>query len=348
MSVMPQRVELRAGGAIAVATCEAPPLEAGRVLIETRYSLVSPGTELGLINRRVGDSAPFVLGYSAAGRVIESTVADFSPGAEVACYGGPYTYHGSILSVPKNLVVKLPEGVSLREAAFGGLGTVAVHSLRRCGLAFGEVLVVVGLGVLGNMIAQLALAAGFQVVATDPVAARRASAQGLGIEALPPGHEALRERVLALTQGRGADGVAICAGGDSAPFLDQAIDLVRLRGKVVIVGNVAGRFEREPLFQKEADIVIARAGGPGRYDPVYEQDGVDYPAGYVRWTEGRNLAEFLRQVAIGRVRTAPLITAEFPLEEAPAAYAAMQGPEGAASLGVLLRYGQDEGPPPFR
>lgn len=338
MTGMLKCVELRAGGEIAVADRPAPALEPGRVLIATRYSLVSPGTELGLINRRVGDNAPFALGYSAAGVVAESAVPEFRPGEAVACYGGPYTHHATVLSVPKNLVVKVPAGVSLQEAAAGGLGTIATHSLRRCGLTFGETLVVVGLGVLGNLIAQLGLAAGFQVVATDPVAARREAAGALGVAALPPDHEALKAHVLALTEGRGADAVAVCAGGDAAPFLDQAIDLVRPQGRVVIVGNVPGRFEREALFQKEADILIARAGGPGRYDPVYESGGVDYPVGYVRWTEGRNLAEFLRQVAIGRVRVAPLLTHEYPLEQAPAAYDVMRGPGGAGALGVLLKH----------
>ncbi|HYF78758.1 MAG TPA: zinc-binding alcohol dehydrogenase [Symbiobacteriaceae bacterium] len=336
--LMQKRVELRGGGEIAVAEHPAPALEPGRVLIDTRYSLVSPGTELGLINRQVGNNAPFALGYSAAGVVRASAVPDFAPGDAVACYGGPYTHHGSVLSVPKHLVAKVPAGMTLREAAAGGLGTIATHSLRRCGLAFGETLVVVGMGVLGNLIAQLGLAAGYQVVATDPVGARRHAAAALDIDILSPDHEALKARVLAVTEGRGADAVAVCAGGEAAPFLDQAIDLVRAQGRVVIVGNVPGRFEREALFQKEADILIARAGGPGRYDQVYEQDGVDYPAGYVRWTEGRNLAEFLRQVAIGRVQVAPLITHEFALDEAPAAYQLMRGPEGAAAMGVLLRY----------
>jgi NADPH2:quinone reductase len=333
-----KQVELRAGGEIVVGEGADPVLAPGRVLIETHRSLVSPGTELGLIQRRVGDNAPFVLGYSAAGRVLESAVPEFRSGDAVACYGGPYVFHGSLLSVPKHLVCRVPEGLSLSEAAFGGLGTVAVHSVRRCGLQFGEVLVVVGLGVLGNMIAQVGLAAGFQVLATDPVESRLAAARALGIEALPADHAQVKARVAELTGGRGADAVAVCAGGNAVPFLDQAIDLVRLCGRVVIVGNVPGRFEREALFQKEADLVIARAGGPGRYDPVYERDGIDYPAGYVRWTEGRNLAEFLRQVAIGRVHTAPLITHEFDLADAPAAYQTMQGSGAPSALGVLLRY----------
>ncbi len=330
-----KRVELRAGGQILVADAPDPVLEPGRVLVETAYSLVSPGTELGLIQRKVGDIAPFTLGYSAAGRVVESTVDGFQPGDPVACYGGPYTYHGSLLSVPHNLVRRVPEGVTLREAAFAGLGTVAIHSVRRGGNQFGETVVVVGLGLLGNMVAQIAGAAGMQVVATDPVAARRDALPGATV--LTPDQSALKEAVLALTEGRGADSIQVCASGDAAPFLDQALDLVRHQGRVVIVGNFPGRFDREKQFQKEADIVIARAGGPGRYDPVYERDGVDYPAGYVRWTEGRNLGEFLRLVARGSVRVAPLITHEFTLAEAPEAYRTMQQ-SAAGALGVLLRH----------
>lgn len=332
-----KRVELRAGGQIVVAGAPDPALEPGRVLIETAYSLVSPGTELGLISRKVGDAAPFPLGYSASGTVIASSVASFQPGDEIACYGGPYVFHGSMLSVPHTLVRKLPGGLSLREAAFGGLGTVAVHSVRRGGNQFGELVVVVGLGVLGNMIAQVARAAGYEVIGTDPVEGRRTALSRLGITAREADQAALKQAVLARSEGRGADSVQVCAGGDAVPFLDQALDLVRPQGRVVIVGNVPGQFSREAQFQKEADIVIARAGGPGRYDPVYERDSIDYPAGYVRWTEGRNLGEFLRLLAIGAVQVAPLITHEFALDEAAEAYRTMQEP-GAGALGLLLRH----------
>ncbi len=333
-----RQVELRAGGEVAVAEVPAPQLSPGRVLVRTSFSLVSPGTELGLIQRQaVAGETRFPLGYSAAGVVAASDEAGFEVGAPVGCYGAPYTHHAGVLAVPRTLAVPLAPKLDLRQAAFGGLGAVAVHSVRRAQLEFGEVCVVVGLGVLGNMIAQVAAAAGFQVIATDPVPARREAAAKLGIIALPTDHAAVKAEVAALTEGRGADAVLVCAGGDAAPFLDQAIDLLRLRGRAVIVGNVPGRFDRELQFQKEADIVIARAGGPGRYDPSYEASGVDYPAGYVRWTEGRNLAEFLRLVTTGRVDVASLITHEFALGEAPEAYRTMQDP-GAGALGVLLRY----------
>lgn len=323
-----KQVQLRSGGEIVVAEVEPPAAGPNRVLLTTRYSLVSPGTELGLI-RTVSPDQPFPLGYSAAGAA--------SDGRRFAAYGGPYTHHASVLSVPVTLAAPVADGVSDQEAAFGGLGTIAVHSVRQARLQFGETCVVVGLGLLGNLIAQVAQAAGYQVIGTDPLPFRREAATALGIETLAPEHEALKARVLELTGGLGADAVLVCAGGGEIPFVDQAIDLLRVRGKVVIVGNVSLNIQREPMFQKEAEILIARAGGPGRYDPVYERDGIDYPAPYVRWTEGRNLAEFIRLVAAGLVRTAGLITHIFPVDEAPAVYRLMAERPGE-TLGVLLRY----------
>jgi len=333
-----KRVELRAGGQILVAEVPAPEAKPGHVLVQTAFSLVSPGTELGLIERKVGDASPFALGYSASGTVLESQAEGFSAGDAVACYGGPYTYHGSVLSVPRHLVRKVPAQVSLREAAFGGLGTVAVHSVRQARPEFGEVCLTVGLGVLGNLIAQVARAAGLHVLGTDAMPARLAMAETTGLRAVAADQAAIKEAILRMSEGHGADSVLVCAGGEAAPFLDQAIDAVRLRGRVVIVGNIPGQFQREPFFQKEAEILIARAGGPGRYDLAYERDGHDYPLGYVRWTEGRNLGEFLRLISAGLVRVEPLITHEFAVDDAASAYRVLREGNGAA-LGVLLRHG---------
>lgn len=323
-----KQVQLRGGGQIVVAEVEAPTAGEGRLLLQTRYSLVSPGTELGLI-RNLSPDQPFPLGYSAMGLTAD--------GARYAAYGGPYTHHAGVLSVPTTLAVPVPDGVSDEEAAFGGLGTIAVHSVRQARLQFGETAVVVGLGLLGNLIAQVCSAAGYRVVGTDPLARRREAAELMGIQTAAPEPDGLKGAVMALSDGLGADSVLICAGGSTIPIVDQAIDLLRLRGKVVIVGNVPLSFDREAMFQREAELLIARAGGPGRYDPVYEGQAIDYPAAYVRWPEGRNLAEFLRLVAAGRVRVSDLITHRFPVERAPEGYRVMsERPE--ESLGLLLEY----------
>jgi NADPH2:quinone reductase len=155
-------------------------------------------------------------------------------------------------------------------------------------------------------------------------------------------HAAVREAVVAATDGHGADAVFVCAGGTDVPFMDQAIDLVRYRGRVVIVGNVRPTFEREPFFQKEAEVLISRAGGPGRYDPQYEAGGIDYPYGLVRWTEGRNMAEYLRLVAAGLVQVDPLITHRFPAAAAPSAYRMLEE-NHQGTMAVLLDWERKDG-----
>ncbi|MGZ9584374.1 zinc-dependent alcohol dehydrogenase [Paenibacillus marinisediminis] len=309
-----------------------------RVLVKIKYSCISPGTELNLIHHsNVPDG--FKLGYSASGEVIEtgSKVTDLKPGDLVACYGGPYVYHAEQLSVPRQLCVKLSTREAMREAALVGLGSVSIHSVRRLSMQFGETVWVVGLGLLGQLIAQVCQQANYQVFATDMNPARIKLAADLGIDACLASDEQVEERIRQFTGGHGFDSIALVAHSTSSKIIEACMQKLAFRGKFALVGNVPIEFSRELFFQKEADFFIARAAGPGRYDEQYEDQGIDYPRSYVRWTEGRNMAEYVRQVEKGRLRIEPLITDEYDINDAPAAYRALKE-DVSHALGVLIRY----------
>lgn len=322
---------------------EAPVLSAShpaRVLVKVRYSSISPGTELNLIHHMdVPDG--FQLGYSASGQVLEvgPQVTGLTPGDWVACYGGPYVYHAEQLSVPRQLCVKLSGESWLREAALVGLGSVAIHSVRRLGRQFGESVWVVGLGLLGQLIAQFSHQANYRVFATDMNPARIAAVQASGVDAAYLANDAaLDDYAERFTAGCGFDSIALVAHSSSPRIIAATMEKLAFRGTYAVVGNVPIEFPRELFFQKEADFVIARAAGPGRYDRQYEDQGIDYPYAYVRWTEGRNMAEFVRQLEAGRIRLNALITHEYAIDDAPAAYEALHA-DMSGALGVLLRYG---------
>ncbi|TNJ63702.1 zinc-binding alcohol dehydrogenase [Paenibacillus hemerocallicola] len=309
------------------------------VIVENVYSAISPGTEMLMIDRSKQIDQAVVLGYSSAGIVREAGagVDKLSVGQRVACYGAPFVRHAEKIAVPKHLAVPLPEHVDFREAAFVAHGAIAIHALRQSDLRFGETAVVVGLGILGQLLCQIASAAGFRVIGFDLLPERcdqlRASGAGWACSGADELAEAIKER----SEGAGADAVFICAGGKAGGLIDQALAWLRDRGKVVIVGDVKTEFDRNRLFGKEAQVLISRAGGPGRYDPVYEGGGIDYPIGYVRWTEGRNMSEYVRLLAEGKVRIGSMITSSVPIDEAASAYERfMSDPRG--QLGVLLSY----------
>ncbi|MFD0715476.1 zinc-binding alcohol dehydrogenase [Paenibacillus sp. GCM10027626] len=313
---------------------------ANRVLIRVRYSAISPGTELKLLSN---PSVPngFELGYSASGQVMEvgSEVTTLKKGDWVACYGGPYVYHAERLSVPETLCVRLSSENLLRPAAFIGPGAVAIHSLRRLALQFGETVWVIGQGVLGQLIARLALNANYRVFATDQNPGRCELARSIGIDCVYNAGETLpvAAKIEQLTEGHGFDAILLCAHSENPGIVDYALERSAFRGKIAVVGNIPMAFSRELFFQKEADLVIARAAGPGRYDKQYEDEGIDYPKSYVRWTEGRNMREFVRQLEAGLLPLNALITHEYSLAEAHYGYTKLVAEQGT-SLGVLIRY----------
>ncbi|WJH35933.1 zinc-binding alcohol dehydrogenase [Paenibacillus sp. CC-CFT747] len=322
-------------GKIVMITMPEPDLPAGHVLIRTEYSAVSPGTELTM-TKRSGD-VPVGLGYSAVGIVekLGEGVTGLEPGQRVACYGAPYVKHAELLAVPSNLTALVPAHVKPEEAAFAGLGAIAIHALRTADLRFGESAVVVGLGILGNLIAQIADASAVVTLGLDLSAERAAKLGEVARVAAFASQDELEAALPAATGGFGADSILLCAGGPGMELINRSFQWIRDRGKVVIVGDLTTEYTRSAMFGKEAQVLISRAGGPGRYDAGYERENRDYPIGYVRWTEGRNTREYIRLLAEGRINVAPLVSGIYRIEEAEAAYEGYRQP---TTMGTLFRY----------
>ena len=297
-----------------------PTIKPSYLSIETLHSVISPGTELSLIG--ISGEREIALGYSAVGIVTEcgEGVDDYQKGDIVACYGAPYVGHSECLVVPTTLCAKVPAGVESKEAALAGIGAIAIHALRIAKLEFGETIVIIGLGLLGQMIAKIANAAAYNVIAFDIQAERAAILREEDRICSFSTIEEMESEIAKCTKNQGADAVLLCAGGKRSTLTNQSLEWVRTQGKVVIVGDIEPDFPRNLLFAKEAQILISRAGGPGRYDQMYEKQAIDYPYGYVRWTEGRNVAEYLRLVNDKRINVQSFLTDEVDFKDTPAAY----------------------------
>lgn len=309
------------------------------VCIETRYSAISAGTELSILDNSGDRSVP--LGYSASGLVVAvgNGVSEFQVGDRVASYGAPYTGHKSMMHVPKTLVAKIPDNVTYQDASLAGLGAIAMHAVRHADVSFGEVVVVVGLGIYGQLIAQIAQAAGMVVFALNrnPLRASMLDTASEGsIKAYTDEH--LMEQDLAqYTNNRGADAVFLCTGGDSNYLTNKSLEWCCDRGVSMIVGDLQPVYDRPLMFAKEITIKVSRAGGPGRYDASYEKQAIDYPYGYVRWTEGRNVAEYLRLVSEKKVKVSTYYDQGYDLENHKDAYDALRQRQ-APVLTHLFKY----------
>jgi len=280
------------------------------------------------------------LGYSAAGTVIDvgNDVTEFRAGDRVACAGAGYASHAEVLSVPRNLCVRLPDSVEFESAAFGTLGAIALQGLRLANPTLGESCVVIGLGLIGQLTVQLLRANGCRVFGIDPDPERIALACRLGADDGCAPDDGAEAKVLTWSRGRGADAVLITAATSSNQPVEMAGEISRLKGRVVAVGLVGLEVPRDAYYHKELTLQVSMSYGPGRYDPEYEERGHDYPFAYVRWTEGRNIEAFLDLVAGQRVNVAPLITHRFPIAEAERAYKLITGAGNEPYLGLLLRY----------
>ncbi len=286
-------------------------------------------------------------GYSAAGVVVEtgSDVSGLAVGDRVACAGGGYAVHAEYIRVPRNLCVPVPDGVGFDAASTVTLGAIALQGVRRASPTLGETFVVAGLGILGQMTVQLLRANGCRVIGVDPAPERIDLAREFGMElGIDPSVETELEHVARLTDGLGADGVIITAATMSDAVVSQAFQVCRKKGRVVLVGDVGLTLNRRDFYEKEIDFLISTSYGPGRYDYRYEELGYDYPPAYVRWTENRNMAEYLRQIEDGRVDVGSMITARHPVDDAPAAYASLST-DGQKPLMVLLTYPEHESAP---
>lgn len=323
-------------GEIVIAELDKPELLAGHVLIRTEYSAISPGTEMSFVKRASDQLVK--MGYSAVGIVeqVGDQVKDIQVGQRVACYGAPYVHHATYLSVPTNLIAVVPDHVDPQEAAFAGLGAIAIHALRVADLRFGESAVVVGLGTLGNLISQIANAAAIRVAGLDLNHERAAMLRKQGLSHIYETQEQLEEQIEAAVGVSGADAVLHCASGPGEALINRSFQWIRDRGKIVIVGDLTTEFNRGLMFGKEAQVLISRAGGPGRYDAQYERNNVDYPIGFVRWTEGRNAGEYIRLLAEGRISMKQLITDVYPLAQAAEAYENYKQP--TKTISTLIKY----------
>ncbi|HKP12515.1 MAG TPA: zinc-binding dehydrogenase, partial [Blastocatellia bacterium] len=371
---MKQVVQNYRTGELKVEELPPPALRAGGVLVRTAYSLISAGTERTAVEtaqsslvgkakdrpdlvrqvidtfKREGLRATYEkvssklnqmkpLGYSASGVVVAvgRGVSEFQVGDRVACAGGGYASHAEVIFVPKNLCAKVPRAATLEAASYSTVGAIALQGVRQADTRLGEAVAVIGLGLVGQLTVQILKAAGCQVIGVDldPAACELALASGADVVAADAA--AARAACLVLTDGHGADCVLITAGTKSSEPVTLAGELARDRARVVVVGLVGMDVPRHIYYNKELELRLSRSYGPGRYDPEYEEKGNDYPIGYVRWTEKRNLEAFLRLVAEGRVNTDLLTTHRFDVANADAAYELILGRKERL-CGVVLRY----------
>lgn len=377
---MKQLVQNYKTGELRVEEVPPPALKSGGVLVRNVFSLISTGTEKakielarknllakakekpeqvrqvlktlkkeGIINtyRKVMTKleAPSPLGYSSAGVVIEvgRGVDEFKVGERVACAGAGYAVHAEVVFVPKNLCVKIPDKVGFDYAAFTTLGAIAMQGVRQAQLTLGENIVVIGLGVVGQLAVQIVKAAGCKVMGIDIDPWKVELAKKLGIDGgVVRGRDDVVKEIRAFSGGRGIDAVIITAGTSSSDPVELAGKILRDRGRVVVVGAVKMDIPRKDYYEKELSLSFSRSYGPGRYDPIYEEEGIDYPIGYVRWTEKRNMEEFLTLVSERKVNLKPLITHRFKIEDALQAYEIITGKRKKKFLGVLLKYEEDK------
>jgi predicted dehydrogenase/threonine dehydrogenase-like Zn-dependent dehydrogenase len=283
------------------------------------------------------------LGYSLCGVVVDvgRGAEEFRVGQLVAGAGNEYALHAEYNWIPTNLCVPVPDGVLPEHAAFATVGAIAMQGVRQAEAQLGDVACVIGLGLVGQLVVRLLVASGVRVVGLDFVAdrCRLAEKAGAVLCAAPTeeGTAAVEQALAGLTDGRGADHILLAAGGSSNGPVETAARLARDRGRVVDIGKTKLDLPWNAYYDKELDVRFSRSYGPGRYDDRYELEGIDYPAGYVRWTERRNLACFLDLIAGSDLEVGSLASATFPLEQATSAYADLAS--GALSaVGVLLEY----------
>jgi len=313
------------------------------ILCSNHASLISSGTEISLIQGRKSypsEQREFALGYSSAGIVKEvgARCKNVQVGDRVACGGWTRAVHADLISVPRHLFAKVPDTVKLEEAAFISLACVSLHGVRRSGLGLGERAVIIGQGVVGQLCAQFGRLVGAEIIVTDLLDFRLEISKQLGVDLAISGKKNnWVKEVMDFTNGVGADAVFICSGGDNTRVFNQATQIARGRAKIVLIGRSKIAFDDEIFYRKELTLLSSRSYGPGRYDPEYEEKGQDYPIGYIRWTENRNMQEVLRLLEKGLLKIKPLITHRFKIDEAPKAYQMIMK-RSSKTLAVLLCY----------
>jgi predicted dehydrogenase/NADPH:quinone reductase-like Zn-dependent oxidoreductase len=354
-------------GQVAVYDVPAPELREGGILVRTAYSAISSGTEKATVEtgrksllgkamarpdlvkqvieyaRSNGLAAAHqkvqarlntltALGYSCSGLVLEASSAGFQPGDRVACAGSGYASHCEVNFVPANLAVLVPENVSLQAASLTTIGAIAIQGVRQANVTFGETVAVIGVGLVGVLAMQVLRAAGCRVIAIDLSTDRAAQATTLGAHLGLSTSDPSLEGAIASFSRYGVDAALITAATRSAEPLELAAKLLRDRGRISVIGDVGMGVSRANMYRKEISLVMSRSYGPGRYDPRYEEGGQDYPIGFVRWTEKRNMESFLDLLSSGALQVDPLLAHLFPVEDGEKAYAAV---EAGAYTGII-------------
>jgi predicted dehydrogenase/threonine dehydrogenase-like Zn-dependent dehydrogenase len=371
---MKQVIQNYKSGEMAVRETPAPQLQSKGALVRTAYSLISAGTERGMVEmarkslldkarsrpdlvRKVLDKArtegflsayskamvklstDSTLGYSSAGVVLAvgSEAKGLRVGMRVACAGIGYANHAELVYVPRNLCVPVPESIDLKEAAFTTVAAIALQGVRAGSVTLDEVVAVIGLGLVGLLTVQLLKANGCKVVGVDLDPAKCKLARDLGADVASSDPKEQMAECLRLSDGRGVDIVLITAATNSSEPLYVAGQLGRDRARIVVIGQIGMNVPRKLYYEKELSLIMSRSYGPGRYDRSYEEKGNDYPAGYVRWTENRNMEAIVSLIAQGKLSVKPFITHEFTIDRALDAYEMiLAGKE--RYLGVLLTY----------
>jgi predicted dehydrogenase/threonine dehydrogenase-like Zn-dependent dehydrogenase len=356
-------------GAVDVYEVPEPELRPGGILVRTHFSAISAGTERNKVEqssksivgkamarpdlvRQVLDYAKSngvraayqkvqsrlqslsTMGYSCAGSVLAvgDGVTEFNVGDLVACGGGGYANHCEVNWVPQNLAARVPAGVSLQAASLTTIGAIAMQGVRQAGVNFGETVVVIGAGLVGVLVIQLARTAGCRVIAVDVNAERAQKAVSLGAHVgLAASDPRLQTAVQEFSR-YGPDAAIITAATSSAEPVELAAKILRDRGRIVIVGDVGMGVSRSNMYHKELSLVMSRSYGPGRYDHAYEEEGQDYPVGYVRWSEKRNMEAFLDFLALGSLDVEPLLEQRYPAESASAAYQQIRSGRGYTAI----------------
>ncbi len=369
-------------GKLTVKDLISPSAKAGGLLIKNRFSVISPGTERGIIElskkgmlakakerpdyvekfkmlvKTKGLAAAWAvakskleseiaLGYSTAGVVVEvgRDVDGFKVGDRVAGAGQDYASHSEFNFIPKNLTVKIPQNVKDEEAAFATMGSIVMQGIRRANLSQGEKVGVIGLGLLGQLGVRMLKAYGHPVIAFDVNSDRVHDAEEAGADrGVVVGSGSYENAVSSFTHGYGVDAVLIYAAAKDDQPLKLAVDICRKEGRIVQIGNILTQIPWRDFYKKELTYLASTSYGPGRYDPSFEEGGQDYPIGFVRWTEQRNMEEFLRLLADKKMTLQGLINGTFPIDRAEEAYDLVFNPKGKQIYGLLLSYPEDSKP----
>ena len=360
----------------------APTVGKGNVLVRTAYSCISPGTEMSgvvssgepLWKRAMKDPSKVkkafqmissegflhtnavirgelesgsASGYSAAGVIIGvgADIHDLKVGDRVACAGAQCAYHAERINIPRNLIVAVPDELAMEKACTVTLGSIALQAVRRAQPTLGETFVVIGLGLIGQLVAQLLKVNGCRVIGTDLSEERLNVARKDGISSAVNSKEDFLNVISSITKNTGADGVIVTASApENSEIISAAFSMCRKKGRVVVVGDVGLSIAREDIYRKELDFFISTSYGPGRYDDRYEKEGLDYPIGYVRWTENRNMEAYLQLLVDGNICVNSLVSKIYDIKDASAAYQTLKPENSSKPLMVLLHYPKTDTP----